>query len=264
MKSNRTLWVTVSLVALAVLAVIALIVANITRGGNDSNSAPASQGEESNSSATDTDSEQFKGAEADMYGRDVKLPVNEFGAALGQAESFDSTQCEVPDNPPATIQRTNDVETLWSPTQGPSTVSDKGVINGYSNSAEGAMLSMWNTVMMVMHGGGPGDASIAELVEHGEEIMDGAEGTSRVDDRYGDWGAPDAFRIISCHDGRVIGEFAVPMPVNSKGESDKPVWSIHRGSATWVDGVWKTDMSTQQNPNEEETYSLEGWTKWQL
>lgn len=267
MKNNRTLAITIGAIVLAIIAVVALVVTIVTRTGSDS-ADTAAQNTDSQAESEDTGEHAgdkgWVGRESDLYGRSVKIPAEEAGIPLGKAESYDSTQCETTSEPQATIQRTHDVDTLWSATQGPSAVTPEGVTEGYANSAEGAMLAAWNWTIVLFHGGPEGLATIRDHIIGGDEVVDESDDSPNgVDDRYSDWAAPDAYRITSCEPDHVIGDLAIPMPVNDQGESDRPVWASIRSSLTRENGVWKMDFETKQG-NEGDIYSLEGWTKWQL
>ena len=279
MKSNRTLWVTVSLVALAVLAVIALIIANITRGGNNgantSNSdvaAPESDtntpenGEKGKEPAGDgAVSTDMRGNTVHDYG-DVGKPLTNEQREVDEL-CFPEEQQRSPEG--LEIQRANGVMTVWSQSDGPTTNSDANTPERYAHTPAGAALAAANIMQIT---GAGGDAAMYVLKNNQYWSPENREAADNLLGKMDERGidrpedidivpVPDAHRVISCSEEQVVVEVAQPIGI----EDDDTVWSRMRFPMVWKDGDWKLNGDDQNDPDKGIEEKLDGtWIKWDL
>ncbi|MCQ9334916.1 hypothetical protein NQ042_12660 [Corynebacterium phoceense] len=270
-KRGKIPWIVAVLILVVVL--IAIIIVKLVSNDESSEQQAQSPGPAPASSASnDPDDANEKKNDhgwdsptADIFGRNIRVPSNGVGNPLGKAEAFDSTQCDISDPLRLTIEQTSGTQTVWSESQGPSKVASGGAPVDYSRSAQAALLSAWND-MALFYAGGDISVEVAKTrfsAPNLDKLVDKleAEGTPKSPNAVNQ-SAPDAFRITSCSDDRVIGDVALPMPTDASGDEKSPTWTVVRLAALWEDGDWKTQLGSTPQPPEEEIDNLEGWTKW--
>jgi hypothetical protein len=254
-----------------VIIVVAVVVTLVTSGNSDDEAAPApspapSSTQQAPTQDIDASDQGWDSAIADVFGREIKVPTNGVGNALGNAKDLDSTECNPKVGAELTIQRTSGTQTVWSQDIGPSDVNDQGVPGGYARSAEAALLSASNDLTL-LYSGGQIAAEVAKerlSVPDQDGLVAELEQATAKDTAYEDQPAPSAFRITSCDETRVIGDVAVPLPTDAEGNSDSSTWGVLRVSSVWEDGDWHTELGATPQPIEDEVTDLEGWTQWQF
>lgn len=275
LDDKKKVWFAVgAIVLIAVIVFGAFVVGKNLGGGNDetsndsSASAPTNQdssaGEGTNNGNGEAAEDKFGQSDADIFGRNIKVPKNGVGVPLTKEAPDTNSTCDVKDKQPATIQVSHSMQTLWSEKAGPSNVDDS-VPAGYAHSPEGAMMAAWNGNALQYHGG---DTLKPVL----EKLFTGPNATQKLESipagpipsmgSTTEMQAPSAFRITSCNEERVIGDIAMPMPTDSEGNPDKKAWGVIRVSAVWEDGDWKAELDEVEQPIEDEVSNLDGWSQW--
>lgn len=137
-----------------------------------------------------------------------------------------------------------------------------------SGPPEGAVLSAWNSNALVQMGGH--DVALRTLKQqftggHAKEAVETLESNASAGSSASvSAAAPEAFRITSCSQERVIGDVAVPMPTDAKGNPDNKTWMVIRVSAKWEDGDWKAELDEVKQSVEDEIGNLDGWEQWKF
>lgn len=206
---------------------------------------------------------------SDVFGRSIRIPKNGSGQPMGSTEEVDNLQCESENEPSKlTIERVHSAETLWSETQGPGRVTDEGVPAEYAYTPEGAILSAWNGNALVQMGGH--DVALRTLKQqftggHAKEAVETLESNASAGSSASvSAAAPEAFRITSCRQDRVIGDVAVPMPTDAKGNPNNKSWMVIRVSSKWENGDWKAELDEVKQSAEDEINNIDGWEQWKF
>lgn len=270
-NSRAKAWgVGILVVVLAVLVVIVTVsIVSPNNNDNEDTAAPAPAPETSappadNDAAVDTSDQGWDASIADVFGRNIKVPTNGVGNAIGKAQHIDSTQCDVKSGAAVTIQRTSGTQTVWSENLGPSEVNTGGVPVGYSRSAEAALISAAND-MALFYSGGDSTLEVTKSrlsSPNLDAMIAEAEKGSEKDPHAVNQPAPSAFKITSCDENRVIGDLAMPLPTDATGDPNAPTWGVMRISSVWENGDWKTEIGGVPQPLEDEIDDLEGWQQW--
>ncbi|HAT1158371.1 TPA: hypothetical protein I8W37_002065 [Corynebacterium striatum] len=269
--SNKKIWISIGVIVVVIAAVA--IVFFVGRGTDKEDSATGiaddtesvSPDEFSSSTNEPKASKQWEQSNSDLFGRDIKVPSNGVGNPLTEQVSTDPS-CDSADSQKAVIQASHAVQTLWSESSGPSAVNE-GVPSGYAHTPEGAMLAAWNSNLLFHRGGDLAQTVLEQSFtgKNAQEAQDALKGNSApTSDSAVEMQAPSAYRITSCDDSRVIGDVAMPLPTDDKGNPDNKSWGVVRVSATWKDGDWKAELDEADQPLEEEVSNLDGWSRWEF
>lgn len=258
----------IGLIIVVIAVVVTLVTSNSSDDEDSATPEPATSPsllEEEPLSDVDASDKGWNAAIADSFGREVKVPANGVGNALGKAKNIPETQCDVKSGAAVTIQRTSGTQTIWSNDLGPSEVTAGGAPVGYARSAEAAMMSASNDLVLLYSGG----TISADIARHGlsvpdqDSLVEELENSTVKDTTLEDRPAPSAFRITSCEDTRVIGDVAIPLPTDEEGNPTSSNWAVLRMSSVWKEGDWKTELGMVPQPVEDRVTDLEGWTQWQ-
>lgn len=276
-KKNNISWWTLGFVA--VIVVVVIIVTAVMRSGEkppDSASTPAPEAEPTTSAPnnTDEDGAAQESVSADTFGRRVVTPANERGNPLTdqvhRSDELCSNQEQVRTPEGLEIQRTHNVMTVWSTSDGPLDTSN-AVPEGYSRTPAGAALAAWNLSTLVNAGGGVATDVLADYM--GMSDQDGQkfrrivedEGSSQaLDQRQGseDLMVPDGHRILSCADDLVIVELAKPLGADATGPTDT-YWQVLRIPMIWQDGHWEINGQDDNDAVRETLTELGSeWARW--
>lgn len=276
-KKNNTSWWILGLVAVIVLVVI-IVTAVIRSGGeqpgSDPTSAPEAEPTTSAPNNTDQDGTAQGSVSADAFGRRVVTPANERGNPLTHqvhgSDELCSNQEQVRTPEGLEIQRTYNVMTVWSTSDGPSDNSS-AVPEGYSRTPAGAALAAWNLSTLVNAGGDVATDVLADYMgmsdQDGQEfrrIVEEEGGSQALDQRQGseDLLVPDGHRILSCADDLVIVELAKPLGADASGPTDT-YWQVLRIPMTWQDGHWEINGQDNNNAVRETLTELGSeWARW--
>lgn len=267
-QDNNKRWGLLAITVVITLTLILVVAGLITQ----QKESPADNPSAASPTPATTTSEISKGKEgewlaptADVFGRAIKVPANGAGNPLGSAAGGDTTNCSATAGN-VTIQATHGVQTMWTENAGPSTVNDEGVPTGYARTAEGAMISGFNTVSLI-YAGGAISGSAAQYGAAGSDAAGFAERLKATPpeqvDTTKDRPSPSAYKVTSCSDTQVVGDLALPTPTDAQGNPDNPTWLVIRLSMVWENGGWKWQYEGVPQPIEDEITSLSGWTEWQ-
>lgn len=202
---------------------------------------------------------------SDVFGRSIKTPASKVGKPLGEVKKQDSLQCDVDSPEKLTIERTHDMQTLWSEDLGPGGVTKDGVPENYAHTAEAAMLAAWNSNAYLYRGGDIATSAVKTNFtgDNAEKLRAELEKSpANTDEKATRRAAPQAFKITSCGDDRVIGDLALPLPTDENGDTDNPTWIVVRMSAVWEADDWKTELESVKQPANKQISNLDGWSEW--
>ncbi|MEU2004658.1 hypothetical protein ACH47B_27020 [Rhodococcus sp. NPDC019627] len=207
----------------------------------------------------------------DLAGRKVMIPNNPAGMILPQRDPGPRTECST-DQPTTSpggvmIQRTFNVATLFSETDGPTTL-DGNVISGYSRTPQGAALAGWNVIARSYVGGQVSVDSIRQMSVPSPELdalLDNPDREGADPKNLQSLQAPDAFRVLSCDPDFVSVEWGMKRTVDENGALPSPIWKGIRTNLLWRDGDWRAQFN-RESISAGQTYSgLDGtWTRWSL
>ena len=270
-KNSRKIWAIVIAIIVLVIAIVAAFF--IGKGANQEGESREESQEVNNDDNTDSDGKRQDDLSAsewsedtsDVFGRSIKTPASKVGKPLGEVKKQDSLQCDVDSPEKLTIERTHDMQTLWSEDLGPGGVTKDGVPENYAHTAEAAMLAAWNSNAYLYRGGDLATSAVKTNFtgENAEKL--GAElemSPANTDEKATRRAAPQAFKITSCGDDRVIGDLALPLPTDEKGDTDNPTWIVVRMSAVWEADDWKTELESVKQPANKQISNLDGWSEW--
>ncbi|HDM1313029.1 hypothetical protein [Corynebacterium rhinophilum] len=270
-KNSRKIWAIVIAIIVLVIAIVAAFF--IGKGANQEGESREESQEVNNDDNTDSDGKRQDDLSAsewsedtsDVFGRSIKTPASKVGKPLGEVKKQDSLQCDVDSPEKLTIERTHDMQTLWSEDLGPGGVTKDGVPEKYARTAEAAMLAAWNSNAYLYRGGDLATSAVKTNFtgENAEKL--GAElekSPANTDEKATRRAAPQAFKITSCGDDRVIGDLALPLPTDEKGDTDNPTWIVVRMSAVWEEDDWKTELESVKQPANKQISNLDGWSEW--
>lgn len=270
-KNSRKIWALVIAVIVLVIAIVAAFF--IGKGANQEGESRGESQEVSKDDSRDSDGKSQEDLSAsewsedtsDVFGRSIKTPASKVGKPLGKVKEQDSLQCDVDSPEKLTIERTHDMQTLWSEDLGPGGVTKDGVPEKYAHTAEAAMLAAWNSNAYLYRGGDLATSAVKTNFtgENAEKL--GAElekSPANTDEKATRRAAPQAFKITSCGDDRVIGDLALPLPTDENGDTDNPTWIVVRMSAVWEEDDWKTELESVKQPANKQISNLDGWSEW--
>lgn len=277
-KNSRKIWAILALAIVLVASIIsAFLIGKNMHSQDDTREDSQEIAEKEDVSNTegpvnaDTSDDSSVWAEdsSDVFGRVLRTPKNGSGQPMGNVEKVENFQCERKGEPSKlTIERVHGAETLWSETQGPGRLTDEGVPAQYAHTPEGAVLSAWNGNALVQMGGH--DVALRTLKQqftggHAKEAVETLESNASAGSSASVSAAsPEAFRITSCSQERVIGDVAVPMPTDAKGNPNNKSWMVIRVSAKWENGDWKAELDEVKQSVEDEINNLDGWEQWKF
>lgn len=274
-KNSRKIWAIVIAIIVLVIAIVAVFF--IGKGANQEGESRKESQEVNKADSRDSDGKSQEDVSAsgwsedtsDVFGRSLRTPKNGSGQPMGKIKKVDNFQCESEEEPSKlTLERVHSAETLWSENQGPGRVTDEGVPSQYAHTPEGAVLSAWNSNALVQMGGH--DVALRTLKQqftggHAKEAVETLESNASAgSSAFVSAAAPEAFRITSCSQERVIGDVAVPMPTDAKGNPNNKTWMVIRVSAKWEDGDWKAELDEVKQSVEDEINNLDGWEQWKF
>ncbi|WP_284771201.1 hypothetical protein [Corynebacterium rhinophilum] len=274
-KNSRKIWAIVIAIIVLVIAIVAVFF--IGKGANQEGESRKESQEVNKADSRDSDGKSQEDVSAsgwsedtsDVFGRSLRTPKNGSGQPMGKIKKVDNFQCESEEEPSKlTLERVHSAETLWSENQGPGRVTDEGVPSQYAHTPEGAVLSAWNSNALVQMGGH--DVALRTLKQqftggHAKEAVETLESNASAGSSASvSAAAPEAFRITSCSQERVIGDVAVPMPTDAKGNPNNKTWMVIRVSAKWEDGDWKAELDEVKQSVEDEINNLDGWEQWKF
>ena len=270
-KNSRKIWAIVIAVIVLVIAIVAAFF--IGKGANQEGESRGESQEVSKDDSRDSDGKSQEDLSAsewsedtsDVFGRSIKTPASKVGKPLGQVKEQDSLQCDVDSPEKLTIERTHDMQTLWSEDLGPGGVTKDGVPEKYAHTAEAAMLAAWNSNAYLYRGGDLATSAVKTNFTGDNAEKLGAElekSPANTDEKATRRAAPQAFKITSCGDDRVIGDLALPLPTDENGDTDNPTWIVVRMSAVWEEDDWKTELESVKQPANKQISNLDGWSEW--
>lgn len=270
-KNSRKIWAIVIAIIVLVIAIVAAFF--IGKGVNQEGESREESQEVNNDDNTDSDGKRQDDLSAsewsedtsDVFGRSIKTPASKVGKPLGEVKKQDSLQCDVDSPEKLTIERTHDMQTLWSEDLGPGGVTKDGVPEKYARTAEAAMLAAWNSNAYLYRGGDLATSAVKTNFtgENAEKLRAELEKSpANTDEKATRRAAPQAFKITSCGDDRVIGDLALPLPTDEKGDTDNPTWIVVRMSAVWEADDWKTELESVKQPANKQISNLDGWSEW--
>lgn len=270
-KNSRKIWAIVIAIIVLVIAIVAAFF--IGKGANQEGESREESQEVNNDDNTDSDGKRQDDLSAsewsedtsDVFGRSIKTPASKVGKPLGEVKKQDSLQCDVDSPEKLTIERTHDMQTLWSEDLGPGGVTKDGVPEKYARTAEAAMLAAWNSNAYLYRGGDLATSAVKTNFtgENAEKLRAELEKSpANTDEKATRRAAPQAFKITSCGDDRVIGDLALPLPTDEKGDTDNPTWIVVRMSAVWEEDDWKTELESVKQPANKQISNLDGWSEW--
>ncbi len=270
-KNSRKIWAIVIAIIVLVIAIVAAFF--IGKGANQEGESREESQEVNNDDNTDSDGKRQDDLSAsewsedtsDVFGRSIKTPASKVGKPLGEVKKQDSLQCDVDSPEKLTIERTHDMQTLWSEDLGPGGVTKDGVPEKYARTAEAAMLAAWNSNAYLYRGGDLATSAVKTNFtgENAEKLRAELEKSpANTDEKATRRAAPQAFKITSCGDDRVIGDLALPLPTDEKGDTDNPTWIVVRMSAVWEADDWKTELESVKQPANKQISNLDGWSEW--
>lgn len=278
-NSTTTRWWVAGIVV--VIVVIAIVATALLRGGDqetDPAPTPSPDTESSTSTPEDTDGDdQAEGSvSGDAFGRRVVTPGNDRGNPLtdqihrSDDLCSDQEQARTPEG--LEIQRTHNVMTVWSTSDGPSDNTET-VPGGYSHTPAGAALAAWNLSTLANAGGDVSTDVLADYMgmsdQDGEEfrrIVEAEGGSQAIGQRQGsdDLMVPDGHRILSCADDLVIVELAKPLGADASGPTDT-YWQVMRIPMIWQDGHWEINGQDNNSAVRETINDLGSeWSRWEF
>lgn len=266
-KNHRRTYMILGLV-IVVAVTLALIVVGFTSRQSDDESRATPEPTAPPSPALEEphgETGEWHTPTSDVHGRGVRVPANGVGNPLTESvDTGNSTRCDASSSD-VTLQLSHNMETMWSPDHGPSSLAEETVPVGYARTAEAAMMAGWNTTAL-MYAGGPASAA---AVRHGavgdnaERLEKAFEETTPAQASLAEYNtAPTAFKVTSCSDEQVIGDVALPDLSDSQGNTETPTWTVLRMSMVWADGDWKLQFGEVMQPAASEITDLSGWTEW--
>lgn len=171
----------------------------------------------------------------------------------------------------AEIQRTHEVMTLWTTSDGPSIITN-GLPAGYSRTPAGAALAGANINALL----GASSDTLTSVLEDGflwnedqKEALSAAtdqvaEGFSSPRQGTETIPVPEAFRIVSCAEDLVVVELAQPMNSDLQGPTET-YWTVIRLPMVWVNGQWLINSIDSNSTNRGTTQELGGdWVRWDI
>ena len=270
-KNSRKIWAIVIAIIVLVIAIVAAFF--IGKGTNQEGESRSESQEANNTDSKDSgeeSQEDVSGSEwvedtSDMFGRNIKTPASKVGIPLGEVKKQETLQCDVDSPEKLTIERTHDIQTLWSEDLGPGGVTKDGVPENYAHTAEAAMLAAWNSNTYLSRGGDRATSTVKTNFtgDNAEKLRAELEKSPvNTEENVTRRPAPQAFKITSCGDDRVIGDLAIPLPTDENGDPDNPTWMVMRMSAVWEADDWKTELEAVKQPVNKQISNLEGWSEW--
>ncbi|MGP6175495.1 hypothetical protein [Corynebacterium sp. A21] len=273
-KNNSARWWIAGIVA--VIVVIALVATALLRSGGQSDPEPITAPEPSTSApeSTEDEADTESSVSADAFGRRVVTPGNERGNPLTdqlhRTDDLCSDQEQARTLEGLEIQRTHNVMTVWSTSDGPSDNAE-AIPEGYSRTPAGAALAAWNLSTLANAGGDVSTDVLADYMgmsdQDGDEfrrIVEEEGGSQAIEQRLGseDLMVPDGHRILSCADDLVIVELAKPLGADASGPTDT-YWQVLRIPMVWQDGHWEIN-GRDENSAARETINELGseWSQW--
>lgn len=271
MKNSRKIWAIVIAIIVLVIAIVAAFF--IGKGASQEGESREESQEvnkddnrdSSEKSEDDLSASEWSEDTSDVFGRSIKTPASKVGKPLGQVKKQDTLQCDVDSPEKLTIERTHDMQTLWSEDLGPGGVTKDGVPENYAHTAEAAMLAAWNSNAYLYRGGDLATSAVKTNFtgENAEKLRAELEKSpANTDEKATRRAAPQAFKITSCGDDRVIGDLALPLPTDENGDTDNPTWIVVRMSAVWEADDWKTELESVKQPANKQISNLDGWSEW--
>ena len=270
-KNSRKIWAIVIAIIVLVIAIVAAFF--IGKGASQEGESRKESQEvnkddnrdSSEKSEDDLSASEWSEDTSDVFGRSIKTPASKVGKPLGQVKKQDTLQCDVDSPEKLTIERTHDMQTLWSEDLGPGGVTKDGVPENYAHTAEAAMLAAWNSNAYLYRGGDLATSAVKTNFtgENAEKLRAELEKSpANTDEKATRRAAPQAFKITSCGDDRVIGDLALPLPTDENGDTDNPTWIVVRMSAVWEADDWKTELESVKQPANKQISNLDGWSEW--
>lgn len=270
-KNSRKIWAIVIAIIVLVIAIVAAFF--IGKGANQEGESHKESQEVNKPDSRDSDGRSQEDVSAsewsedtsDVFGRSIKTPASKVGNPLGQVKKQDTLQCDVDSPEKLTIERTHDMQTLWSEDLGPGGVTKDGVPENYAHTAEAAMLAAWNSNAYLYRGGDLATSAVKTNFtgDNAEKLRAELEKSpANTDEKATRRAAPQAFKITSCGDDRVIGDLALPLPTDENGDTDNPTWIVVRMSAVWEADDWKTELESVKQPANKQISNLDGWSEW--
>lgn len=270
-KNSRKIWAIVIAIIVLVIAIVAAFF--IGKGANQEGESRKESQEVNKPDSRDSDGKSQEDVSAsewsedtsDVFGRSIKTPASKVGNPLGQVKKQDTLQCDVDSPEKLTIERTHDMQTLWSEDLGPGGVTKDGVPENYAHTAEAAMLAAWNSNAYLYRGGDLATSAVKTNFtgDNAEKLRAELEKSpANTDEKATRRAAPQAFKITSCGDDRVIGDLALPLPTDENGDTDNSTWIVVRMSAVWEADDWKTELESVKQPANKQISNLDGWSEW--
>lgn len=264
---------------LAVIVVVAIVATALLRGGGQQTESSSPPQAAPSTTAPDTpedEGETENSVSADAFGRRVVTPSNDRGTPLTdqvhRTGDLCSHQEQVRTPKGLEIQRTHNVMTIWSTSDGPTDTT--GVIpEEYSRTPAGAALAAWNLSTLTNAGGDVSTEVLADYMGMSDE--DGAEfrrivkeegGSAAIGQRQGseDLMVPDGHRILSCADDLVIVELAKPLGADVSGPTDT-YWQVLRIPMIWQGGQWQINGQDDNTAVRETLHELGSeWSRWEF
>ncbi|WP_306588926.1 hypothetical protein [Corynebacterium striatum] len=271
MKNSRKIWAIVIAIIVLVIAIVAAFF--IGKGASQEGESREESQEvnkddnrdSSEKSEDDLSASEWSEDTSDVFGRSIKTPASKVGKPLGEVKKQDTLQCDVDSPEKLTIERTHDMQTLWSEDLGPGGVTKDGVPENYAHTAEAAMLAAWNSNAYLYRGGDLATSAVKTNFtgDNAEKLRAELEKSpANTDEKATRRAAPQAFKITSCGDDRVIGDLALPLPTDENGDTDNPTWIVVRMSAVWEADDWKTELESVKQPANKQISNLDGWSEW--
>jgi hypothetical protein len=271
MKNSRKIWAIVIAIIVLVIAIVAAFF--IGKGASQEGESREESQEvnkddnrdSSEKSEDDLSASEWSEDTSDVFGRSIKTPASKVGKPLGQVKKQDTLQCDVDSPEKLTIERTHDMQTLWSEDLGPGGVTKDGVPENYAHTAEAAMLAAWNSNAYLYRGGDLATSAVKTNFtgDNAEKLRAELEKSpANTDEKATRRAVPQAFKITSCGDDRVIGDLALPLPTDENGDTDNPTWIVVRMSAVWEADDWKTELESVKQPANKQISNLDGWSEW--
>nr|WP_172688406.1 hypothetical protein [Corynebacterium glutamicum] len=277
MNTTKKIWIAI----IAVVAIIAVIGVSmwLARGEGDNSEQNLTQPTEQSSSSPNESSESdtpHSGVSSDAFGRRVVTPSSQQGVALTeqvhQGAEICSPQEQVRAPEQIEIQRTHNVMTVWSVSDGPSDASEL-IPEGYSHTPTGAALAAWNLFSLTNAGGEVTATVFADYMGLSEQesveyraVVEADGGSEAISQRQGSEAllVPDAHRILSCADDLIVVELAKPLGADSSGITDT-YWQVLRFPMIWKDDKWEINGKDDNSAVRQTLTDLgSGWTRWEF
>lgn len=275
-KNTSARWWILGIVA--ALVVVAIVATSLLQSGGQNDPEPTTEPEPEPSTSAPENTEDGAGTEssvsADAFGRRVVTPSNDRGTPLADQLHrtddlcSDQEQARTPEG--LEIQRTHNVMTVWSTSDGPSDNAE-AIPEGYSRTPAGAALASWNLSTLANAGGDVSTDVLADYMgmsdQDGDEfrrIVEEEGGSQAIEQRQGseDLMVPDGHRILSCADDLVIVELAKPLGADASGPTDT-YWQVMRIPMIWQDGHWEINGQDNNNAVRETINELGSeWSPW--